>query len=98
MKFSEHRCPISLCQNSKEDIFKAITDVLVNDFECEQNKLKPDANLFEDLDLDSIDAVDLIVKLQKMTAKKINPEVFKKVSTLQDVVDAVYNILHPPQE
>lgn len=83
---------------SKEDIFKAITDVLVNDFECEQNKLKPDANLFEDLDLDSIDAVDLIVKLQKMTAKKINPEVFKKVSTLQDVVDAVYNILHPPQE
>lgn len=83
---------------SKEDIFKAITDVLVNDFECEQNKLKPDVNLFEDLDLDSIDAVDLIVKLQKMTEKKINPEVFKKVSTLQDVVDAVYNILHSPQE
>ena len=45
---------------SKEDIFKAITDVLVNDFECEQNKLKPDANLFADLDLDSIDAVNLI--------------------------------------
>ena len=40
---------------SKEDIFKAITDVLVNDFECEQNKLKPDANLFADLDLDSIE-------------------------------------------
>lgn len=75
---------------NKNDIFKAISDILVEDFECEASKLKPEAQLFTDLDLDSIDAVDLIVKLQNLTGKKVDPEAFKQVRTLQDVVDAIY--------
>ena len=76
--------------SNKEEIFKLITDILAKDFECSPEKLKAEANLFTDLDLDSIDAVDLIVKLQQITGKKVDPESFKQVRTLQDVVDAIY--------
>lgn len=82
---------------SKEEIFKTITDILSKDFECDKEKLKPEAHLFTDLDLDSIDAVDLIVKLQQITGKKVDPEAFKQVRTLQDVVDAIYALFQPNQ-
>jgi len=46
--------------------------------------------LFDDLDLDSIDAVDLVVKLQEYTGRKIAPAEFKSVRTIGDVVEKVY--------
>ena len=51
------------------------------------------SNLFVDLDLDSIDAVDLALKLQEMTGKRIKPDEFKTVRTVSDVVSAVRNLL-----
>ena len=50
--------------------------------------------MVEDLDLDSIDAVDLIVKLQSKINQKVDPEDFKQIRTLQDVVDAVEKIVN----
>ena len=52
-----------------------------------------DANLFTDLELDSIDAVDLAVRLQQYTEKRISPEEFKQIRTMNDVVEAIYNLL-----
>lgn len=77
---------------NKNDIFNTIVDILEKDFECPREKLKPEAQLFTDLDLDSIDAVDLVVKLQQITGKKVDPESFKQVRSLQDVVDAIYDL------
>ncbi len=48
-----------------------------------------DADLVEDLDLDGIDAIDLVVKLQELTGKKINADDFKSVRTMRDVVDRI---------
>ena len=45
------------------------------------------------MELDSIDAVDLIVKLKSLLPTNIDPEVFKTVRTVQDVVDAIYNLI-----
>ena len=56
--------------------------------------LLPEANLFTDLDLDSIDAIDMVVYLQKKTGKKFSPEQFKTVRTINDVVEVVYQITH----
>ncbi|MFT5703574.1 MAG: acyl carrier protein [Rickettsiales bacterium] len=84
--------------NSKEELSNIIVDILVKDFECPREKLTPDAQLFTDLDLDSIDAVDLVVKLQQITGKKVDPESFKKVRSLQDVVDAVYSLFSEKKE
>ena len=57
------------------------------------SNIVPEANLFEDLDLDSIDAVDIAVRMQKFTDKKLSPAEFKKIRTVNDVVEAVYGLL-----
>ena len=56
--------------------------------------MQPESRLYEDLDIDSIDAVDLVVRLKEMTGKKIEPEQFKSVRSVQDVVQAVDDMLH----
>ena len=55
---------------TNEEIEKIIKDILVEKFECSADDLTLDTDLFADLDLDSIDAVDLVVILQKKTNKK----------------------------
>lgn len=79
---------------TQEEILRKICDILEADFECPREKLTTDARLFEDLDLDSIDAVDLIVRLQQFTGKKVNPEAFKQIRTLGDVVRAVDELVN----
>lgn len=74
---------------NKEDIFEEVKGLLVKLFELYPEQITPQARLYEDLDLDSIDAVDMVVHLQKRTGKKIKPEDFKAVRTVQDVVEAV---------
>lgn len=78
---------------SKEDIYNYLCDTLCEEFEIDKDSIDYDANLFEDLDLDSIDAVDLAVRLQKFTNKRISPEEFKQIHTINDVVETVYNLL-----
>jgi acyl carrier protein len=62
-------------------------------FELDKSMITPDANLYTDLDIDSIDAVDLAVKLKEETGKRLQPEVFKTVRTVQDVVNALADLL-----
>ena len=78
---------------TREQIFDRLKSILADDFEIELEKLVLDANLFEDLELDSIDAVDLAVKLQEFTEKKISPENFKQIRTIDDVVSAIEELL-----
>ena len=79
---------------NEQDIEKTIRDILVADFEVDPEKLKPETNLFTELDLDSIDAVDLIVRLQQETGKKVNPEDFRQIRTLKDVTVAVAKLVN----
>ena len=74
-------------------VYQEVTSLLVKLFEVDPAAITPEARLYEDLELDSIDAVDMIVQLQKKTGKKIKPEEFKAVRTVQDVVDAVELLL-----
>lgn len=78
----------------EDRIYSKICDILETEFECPREKLTRDVRLFEDLDLDSIDAVDLIVRLQQFTGRKVNPEAFKQIRTLGDVVAAVDALLN----
>ena len=78
---------------TREQILDRLKSILADDFEIEPEKLVLDANLFEDLELDSIDAVDLAVKLQEFTEKKISPENFKQIRTIDDVVSAIEELL-----
>ena len=75
----------------KQELYGKIREALLNDFEMEPEKVVPEAKLYEDLNLDSIDAVDLIVKFKQYIPKNMDPEVFKKMRTLQDVVDGIFD-------
>ncbi|BCL77393.1 acyl carrier protein [Jeongeupia sp. HS-3] len=77
----------------KQDIYDWIAKTLEDSFEIDATRISLDARLYEDLDVDSIDAVDLIVKLQKHTGKRMQPDAFKSVRTVGDVVDAVHALL-----
>lgn len=79
---------------SKDDIFNKVKEILENDFEVPAEKIKPDANLFENLEFDSIDLVDLAVRLQQFTDKKLTPEEFKSIKTVDDVVNTAFNLIN----
>ena len=78
---------------SKEEIFNKLCEILSEEFEIEKSSIKNESNLFTDLDMDSIDAVDLAVRIQQYTEKRISPQDFKHIRTIEDAVDAIYNIL-----
>jgi acyl carrier protein len=78
----------------RDAILAHIRTTMVALFDTPPEAITPDARLVEDIDLDSIDAIDLIVKLQELTGRKMKPEDFKTVRTVSDVVDRVYNLIH----
>ncbi|QOL16535.1 acyl carrier protein [Dickeya dianthicola] len=73
----------------KNEIYNEIKTLLVKLFELDEDDITPESRLYEDLELDSIDAVDMVVHLQKRIGRKISPETFKSVRTVQDVVNAI---------
>lgn len=78
---------------TRDEIFEHLKSVLVELFELDPAKIEPGASLRDDLDIDSIDAVDLVLKLKELTGKKIQPEAFKNVRTVGDVVDALERLM-----
>lgn len=79
---------------TQQEIHLRIASILEELFEIDPQQVTLDANLYQDLDIDSIDAVDLVVELKKITGKKIQPDDFKSVRTVQDVVDQVDKLVN----
>jgi acyl carrier protein len=79
---------------TKEEIMSATVSVLNETFGIDKGKLVPSAELFKDLEIDSIDAIDLIVKLQKMVGKRMQAEDFKSVRTIDDVVNVIEKLVN----
>jgi acyl carrier protein len=76
-----------------QDAFQTLKDTLIEQFDLDPAKITPEARLNEDLDLDSIDAVDMIIKLQELTGRKVSPEDFKNVRTVADVQHVIEKLL-----
>ncbi|EGH71765.1 acyl carrier protein [Pseudomonas syringae] len=79
---------------TREDIFEILRAAMVELFELEPERVTLEANLYQDLEIDSIDAVDLIDHIKRKTGKKIAAEEFKSVRTVKDVVEAVYKLVN----
>lgn len=73
----------------RQHIYSQIADYLVTAFDVPRDLITPDADLAEKLNLDSIDAIDLMVRLQEITGQKVAPEDFKSVRTINDVLNLV---------
>ncbi len=79
---------------SKDEVGARLARYLTDMFDVPEDKIRPDARLYEDFDLDSIDALDLVVKLQEITGRRISPQEFRTVRTVGDVIDKVCALLH----
>lgn len=71
------------------ELYSRIKNILVDQFEVEESAVSLEADLYQELEIDSIDAVDLLVQLKELTGKRIPPEAFKDVRTIRDVLDAL---------
>lgn len=78
---------------NREEILGMLSDVMVELFETDPAEITADASLYDDLDIDSIDAVDMVIRLREITGKKVDPEDFKSVRTVNDVVDAIEKMM-----
>jgi acyl carrier protein len=78
---------------SEQEIFGQVRRVLIDLFELPPEKVVLDANLYTDLDIDSLDAIDLILELKQITGRKVQPEQFRHVRTVGDVVVAVRDLM-----
>jgi acyl carrier protein len=80
--------------NSRDEILSFIKKIMLEMFEIEEDQVTLDARLYKDLDFDSIDAVDMIVKLKEITGRELKPEDFKASLTVGDVVEAIFKLMN----
>ena len=78
---------------SREEVYNHVTEEIAKMFELDVNDLNETSRLYEDLDIDSIDAVDLIISLNSYIGRKISPDQFKNVRTIGDIVTVVSEII-----
>ncbi len=74
---------------TRAEIQQQITKILVETFEVDADEVKLETNLYEDLDLDSIDAIDMFVELSQFTGRRVDPEVARKLRTVEDIIGLV---------
>lgn len=77
---------------TEQEIQKILTDALVSLFEVEEEKITLDTHLYEDLEIDSIDAIDLIDYIKRQTGYKLQADDFRNVRTVRDVIAAVQKL------
>ena len=70
-------------------IMEKLTEVLVEEFEVEPEEIRPEANFFTDLELDSLDAIDLIVNMDKLLGVPLKSEDAQKIRTVDDFVKLI---------
>jgi len=76
---------------NRDQLYLKIREILIDQFEVEESIVTLDANLYEELEIDSIDAVDLMVHIKELTGQKIPPEQFREIRTIADVLNALTN-------
>ena len=79
---------------SREEIAATVRDTLVKEFEIDAAQITDGARFFEDLDLDSIDAVDLIVRLKNEYELSVSAEDFKSIRTIGDLLDVLERVIN----
>ena len=78
---------------SRDEIFKWVVDLLKREFQFRDEELVPTAHLIDDLDMDSIDAVDLGVRVEEQMRIHLDEDDLKSLKILQDVVDLIHERL-----
>lgn len=78
---------------SRESVLERVREILAESFELEPSTIRLDSHLIDDLDLDSIDAIDLAVELEQKTGFRVEEQELRKIRLVGDIVDLVYRRL-----
>ena len=81
---------------SEAELYAKMVEIMHTTFDIDPARIRPESRLYDDLDIDSIDAVDLIVRLRPLIGSRLQPEAFKSVRTVQDVIDALQRLMNDP--
>ncbi len=76
---------------SLEELDRQVREILITTFDLSREAVTPEATLFQDLDLDSLDAIDLAVKLETETGLKLVEAEFRSIRTVKDVVETIHH-------
>lgn len=74
---------------TRDEIFAKIVEILSDSFELDPKKIQKESTLYEELDLDSIDAIDIFTQLREMTGRRPDPADARKVRTVEELIDFV---------
>lgn len=80
--------------HTEESIYLQLRATMGKLFEVDASNIVADARLYEDLDIDSIDAVNLIIELRRETARPIPAELYREARTVADVVRITLDVLN----
>ncbi len=75
---------------TREEVLERIVEILSDSFEIEKSKIKPESTLYEELDLDSIDAIDIFTQLRAITGRRPDPAEARNVRTVSELIDFVF--------
>src|ERR1044072_3178976 len=84
---------IEQCMQSQSEVLERIRTTLIELFELEPARVTSEARLYEDLEIDSIDVVDLMDEVQKYTGRKVSPEDFRSVRTVGDLAAVMQRLI-----
>ncbi len=78
---------------TRTELFDRVTRTLAELFELDAGSITMESRLVEDLDLDSIDAIDLAVKMQELTGRRLEEDDLRRIRTVADIVDVLEGML-----
>ena len=74
---------------NEEEILVELKRVLMDEFEVDEEKITPNASFYEDLELDSLDAIDLIVTMNNVYNIDVDNKSMEEILTVQQLIDTV---------
>lgn len=74
---------------NEEEILIELKKVLMDEFEVDEEKITPNASFYEDLELDSLDAIDLIVTMNNVYNIDVDNKSMEEILTVQQLIDTV---------
>jgi acyl carrier protein len=78
---------------SRDEVLDQVRKAMLELFEIEPERVELETKVVDDLDLDSIDAIELAVRMEALTGRRLNPESFREMRTIADVVEIVHGLL-----
>ena len=83
---------------NRDEIFAKIVEILSDSFELDAKKITRESTLYEELDLDSIDAIDIFTQLREVTGRRPDPADARQVRTVDELIDFVVREIDKVQQ